>query len=123
MGMSMVLSLRGKLRSGEHKILVFFKGASRSVKLFVLGYLLNMYNNNNVPNSRSFGVLQRLGYAYLIVFSQEAAWMKAHPTVQVRCCCKVTLRKFYIIIKKQLSLIRLDRVDNGSNHTGNLEQT
>ncbi|KAF8771947.1 Heparan-alpha-glucosaminide like protein [Argiope bruennichi] len=67
MGMSMAFSLKSQLRKIVSKKKIFYKIVKRSVKLFILGVMLNtICLNVNLHELRILGVLQRFGVAILL---------------------------------------------------------
>ena len=67
MGASCVLSLNNQLRRALSKKIILGKILRRSVALLFIGLWLNSMKNNNIDTLRIPGVLQRLGFVYLVV--------------------------------------------------------
>ncbi len=65
-GVAMPFSFAGRLRQADGgKVLIYKKVIRRTIILFVLGMLLNIYPNFNFGTWRIMGVLQRIALCYL----------------------------------------------------------
>jgi predicted acyltransferase len=66
-GMSIKFSLDNSLRRGRSRSDISFRILSRSLKLFILGLVLNGFDRFDLTTLRIPGVLQRIAVCYLIV--------------------------------------------------------
>ena len=75
MGASCVLSLNSQLRRALSKGHIMTKLLRRSAILILLGLVLNSISSNNIFTLRIPGVLQRLGFTYIIVAVLELLFL------------------------------------------------
>lgn len=77
MGVSLVVSLKNRLRHAVPRRHLVFHVLQRSFILILLGIILNSHGNPATLNQLRFpGVLQRIGITYLIVGLLEIAFTK-----------------------------------------------
>ena len=67
MGVSMVISIQSQLRNSISRPKLILNIVRRSATLIFLGLVINSIGNNDLRTFRIPGVLQRFGFAYLIV--------------------------------------------------------
>lgn len=87
MGLSLTISLQGKLRRAVPRRSLIFQVIRRSLILIFLGMILNSNQNmSTIADLRFPGVLQRIGITYLIVGLLEVAFTK-RTDVEVSITC------------------------------------
>ncbi|XP_028968461.1 heparan-alpha-glucosaminide N-acetyltransferase [Galendromus occidentalis] len=90
MGVSMAISLRSMRRKCVPLSEIFFKILSRSVKLFLLGLILNsMGKNNDISKLRIPGVLQRFAVSYFVVASMHMFFSRATDAAETAKWAKI----------------------------------
>ena len=72
MGVSMVISIQSQLRNSISRPKMILNIVRRSATLIFLGLVINSIGNNDLRTFRIPGVLQRFGFAYLIVGIMQA---------------------------------------------------
>jgi len=72
MGVSMVISIQSQLRNSISRPKLILNIVRRSATLIFLGLVINSIGNNDLRTFRIPGVLQRFGFAYLIVGIMQA---------------------------------------------------
>ena len=72
MGVSMVISIQSQLRNSIPRPKMILNIVRRSATLIFLGLVINSIGNNDLRTFRIPGVLQRFGFAYLIVGIMQA---------------------------------------------------
>lgn len=81
MGVSLVVSLRNRLRHAVPRRHLFFHILQRSFVLILFGIIINSHGNPATLDKLRFpGVLQRIGITYLIVGLLETAFAKRIET-------------------------------------------
>lgn len=77
MGFSISVSLKSKLRRAVPRRQLIFQIIRRSIILIFLGFMLNSHGRvESLATVRYPGVLQRIGFAYLVVGILEASLAK-----------------------------------------------
>lgn len=91
MGVSLVVSLRNRLRHAVPRRQLVFHVLQRSFVLILFGIILNSHGNPATLNKLRFpGVLQRIGVTYLIVGLLETVFTKRTETVSEVCLKIIT---------------------------------
>lgn len=80
MGVCIPMGLRSALRRGTPRSKIFARIVKRSIKLFILGIILNSLGGwNYLDRYRIMGVLQRFGICYLVVSGIALFSMPSEP--------------------------------------------
>lgn len=86
MGVSLVISFRNRLRHAVPRRHLVFHVLQRSFILILFGIVLNSHEHPITLTKLRFpGVLQRIGFTYLIVGLLEAAFSKRTETTYGVC--------------------------------------
>ena len=94
-GVSLVLSLSDRLRSGSSRAALVRRALQRSAILFVIGIALNGFPWYNLATLRVYGVLQRIAICYFVAVLLYL-WLKPRTLVIVTAAI---LLGYYVILR------------------------
>src|SRR6185437_11419523 len=94
-GISLVLSLSGRLRRGAGLPALVRKALKRAAMLFVIGVALNGFPWYNVGTLRIYGVLQRIALCYFVAVLLHL-WLKPRTLVIVTAAI---LLGYYVLLR------------------------